>query len=119
MVASPEVSDHDLVAGLIARDEAIFESAVRRWTPVMLRLARVHVGSSALAEEVVQETWIAVVQQIGAFEGRAALRTWALHICANIGRRYGVREQRTVPIGVPQDDGPTVIGDRFRRAGQP
>jgi RNA polymerase sigma-70 factor (ECF subfamily) len=85
----------------------------------MLRLARVYVGSPALAEEVVQEAWLAVVMQIGAFEGRAALRTWALRICANIGRRYGVREQRSVPIGVPQDDGPTVSGDRFRGADQP
>jgi RNA polymerase sigma-70 factor (ECF subfamily) len=118
-VALPEVPDHDVVAGLIARDEATFELIVRTWSPAMLRIARMYVGSTAVAEEVVQETWIAVVKQIGNFEGRAAVRTWALRICANIGRRYAVRERRSAPGQASLESGPTVSGDRFRAADEP
>jgi RNA polymerase sigma-70 factor (ECF subfamily) len=106
-------ADEALLAGLLAGDEQIFATVVRAWSPAMLRVARYHVGSGAVAEEVVQETWLAVVTHLAGFEGRAALKTWVLRICANVARRSGAREGRCVPIGAPTD-GPTVDPGRFR-----
>ncbi len=105
--------DETLVAALVARDETAFAQVVRAWSPAMLRVARYYTGSVPVAEEVVQETWIAVLTQIASFEGRSSLRTWTLRICANIGRRYGVREHRTLAVEAI-DDAPTVAGERFR-----
>ena len=109
------VTDHALVAALLRRDEATFADVVRAWSPAMLRLARYYVGSVAVAEEVVQETWVAVVTEVAGFEGRSSLRTWVLRICANIARRFGVREARTLAVGSFQDE-PTVTAHRFRGA---
>lgn len=109
--------DQDLLASLLAGDEQTFGSVVRAWSPAMLRLARYHVGSVAVAEEVVQEAWIAVVTQVAGFQQRSALHTWVMRICANIARRHGARENRTRPIGFP-GDGPTVDPDRFRGASE-
>ncbi len=105
--------DRELVQSLLARDEDVFAQVVRAWSPAMLRLARYHVRSRAVAEEVVQEAWVAVVKQLAAFEGRSALRTWVLRICSNIARRSGAKEDRSVPIGMPGEPR-TVDPDRFR-----
>lgn len=85
----------------------------------MLRVARGYVGSVATAEEVVQETWLAVVRGLDAFEGRSTLRTWVLRICANQAKRAGVRESRIQPSGMPtgEPEG-TVDPMRFRPVGQ-
>jgi RNA polymerase sigma-70 factor, ECF subfamily len=85
----------------------------------MLRIARGYVGSAATAEEVVQETWLAVVRGLDAFEGRSSLRTWVLRICANQAKRAGVRESRIQPSGMPtsQREG-TVDPSRFGPAGE-
>ncbi|MFL6099388.1 MAG: RNA polymerase sigma factor [Actinomycetales bacterium] len=85
----------------------------------MLRVARGYVGSIATAEEVVQETWLAVVRGVDAFEGRSTLRTWVLRICANQAKRAGVRESRVQPSGMPtgEPEG-TVDPHRFRPAGE-
>jgi RNA polymerase sigma-70 factor, ECF subfamily len=84
----------------------------------MLRVARGYVGSIATAE-VVQETWLAVVRGLDGFEGRSALRTWVLRICANQAKRAGVRESRVQPSGMPtgEPEG-TVDPGRFRHAGE-
>jgi RNA polymerase sigma-70 factor (ECF subfamily) len=86
---------------------------------MMLRVARGYVGSVATAEEVVQETWLAVVRGLDGFEGRSALRTWVLRICANQAKRTGLRESRIQPAGMPttQQEG-TVDPSRFRPAGE-
>lgn len=85
----------------------------------MLRVARGYVGSLATAEEVVQETWLAVVRGLDAFEGRSALRTWVLRICANQAKRAGVRESRVQPSGMPTSEtAGTVDPSRFRPAGE-
>jgi RNA polymerase sigma-70 factor (ECF subfamily) len=107
--------DRDLLAGLLARDENLFSQVVRAWSPAMLRLARYHVGSAAVAEEVVQEAWFAVIKHLATFEGRSTLRTWVFRICANLARRHGAREARSLPIGAPGDQ-PTVSPNRFRGA---
>ncbi len=63
----------------------------------MLRLARSFVSSDASAEEVVQDTWLAVLQGIDGFQGRSTLRTWVYRILVNTAKKRGVLESRTVP----------------------
>ena len=90
--------DAALVAGLRAGDERAFAELVDRYHASMLRIARLYVRSLAVAEEVVQETWLAVLQGIDRFEGRSSLKTWILRILANRARTRGAREGRSVPF---------------------
>jgi len=96
----PTTADPDaaLLAGLRARDERAFAELVARHGPALLRHARTFVNSAASAEDVVQETWLAVVTGVERFEGRALLRTWLYGIVANRARTRAVRERRSVPF---------------------
>lgn len=120
-VPGPRVSfgDDDLVLRLRRGDETAFAEVVDGWSPMMLRVARLHVSTDASAEEIVQETWMAVVRGIGTFEGRSSVRTWVFRILTNLAKTRGVREARSVPMSslAPADeDVPTVDPDRFRPA---
>ncbi len=90
---------------------------VRRHSGSLLRVARSLVRDQATAEELVQETWLAVLTGLAAFEGRASLRTWLFHICVNKARTRFVRDGRIVPfssLGGPGDgDGAPLDPDRF------
>jgi RNA polymerase sigma-70 factor (ECF subfamily) len=88
----------ELIERLRARDEEAFMSLVERLQPVMVRVARMYVSSQAVAEEVVQEAWLGVLQGIDRFEGRSSLRTWILRIVSNIAKTKGQREGRSVPF---------------------
>ena len=90
--------DRRLVRRLRAGDESAFMKIVDAWGPTMLRLARESTPSAAVAEEVVQETWLAVLKGIDRFEGRSSLKTWVLRILVNRARTRGIRERRTVPF---------------------
>ena len=111
--------EEDLVDRLRAGDAATFTSIVRAWSPAMIHVARQFVASHASAEEAVQETWLAVIKGIDRFQGRSSLRTWVFHVLANIARRQGTKESRTVPTSPVEDpdSGPTVDPNRFRPAG--
>jgi len=117
-VVAARHADAELVAALAARDEAAFAELVDRWGPTMLRVARSHVQTDASAEEVVQDTWLAVLRGLDGFEGRSSLRTWVFRILANIAKTRGVKDRRTVPMsgfgGEDVERGPTVDPDRFR-----
>ena len=91
------MDDAELVARLQAGDEAAFETLVRRYHTSLLRLAETMVPSRAVAEEVVQETWLGVVRGVARFEGRSSLRTWLFHILVNRARTTGAREARRAP----------------------
>jgi RNA polymerase sigma-70 factor (ECF subfamily) len=108
-----------LVAALRGGDEAAFASLVDDWSGWMLRLARQHVATHSVAEEVVQDAWLAVLQGLERFRGEASLRTWVHRIVANQAKRRGVRESRIVPFASlsPADEGPTVDPERFQGAG--
>jgi RNA polymerase sigma-70 factor, ECF subfamily len=99
---------------LRAGDEAAFVALVGAHHDAMVRLATTFVSSRAIAEEVVQDTWLVVVRGIERFEGRSSLRTWLLAILVNRARTAGTREARSVPIG---DAGPAVDGARFDTTG--
>jgi RNA polymerase sigma-70 factor (ECF subfamily) len=111
----PDYSDEAvLVDALRRRDEAAFSWLLEAYDGPLRRLARSFVPS-AVAEEVVQETWLGVVRGIGAFEGRSSVKTWIFRILMNIGRTRGERERRTVPFSIiVEDDAPCFAPERFR-----
>ena len=108
--------ESDLVAALRAGEEAAFTRLVNEWSRPMLLLARGFVSTEASAEEVVQDTWLAVIRGLDGFEGRAALRTWVYRILVNIAKTRGVSEHRSVPWSSisDEDSGPTVDPELFR-----
>jgi RNA polymerase sigma-70 factor, ECF subfamily len=110
--------DRALVERLRAGDEQTFAALVDGWSGWMLRLARHHVATPSVAEEVVQETWLAVLQGLAAFRGESSLRTWVHRILLNQAKRRGLRESRSVPFASlrPDDAGPAVDPDRFQDA---
>jgi RNA polymerase sigma-70 factor, ECF subfamily len=102
-----------LLEGIRSGDERVFTELVQGWSSVMLRLARTHVDSRAVAEEVVQEAWLTVLRDVDRFERRSALRTWVLGIVVNLARSRARAERRSVPL--PADmTGPVVDSARFR-----
>ena len=103
--------DVELVERLRAGDESAFVALVSLYQPRMLRLAEATVGSRAVAEEVTQDTWLAVVRGVERFEGRSSLKTWLFRILLNRARSAAGREQRA---GRP-DEG--VVEDRFDKSG--
>ncbi|MDX6659208.1 MAG: hypothetical protein QOJ55_30, partial [Solirubrobacteraceae bacterium] len=90
--AAAAADDRRLVQGLRDGDEAVYAELVRRWHPAMLRVARMYVRDRAVAEEVVQETWLAVLVGIDRFEARSSLKTWVFRILTNRAKTRGVRE---------------------------
>src|SRR6478752_7726265 len=111
----------ELLERLRAGDEGAFMELVDRYGPLMLRIALSHVSSRAVAEEVVQESWLGVLKGLDRFEGRSSLKTWILRIVANRARTRGEREHRSVPMSslAPDDDEPAVDPHRFRPMDDP
>ena len=97
-VGAPESDDLALLAELRAGDERAFGRLVEAHHPAMVRLARVYVPSRAVAEEVVQDTWVAVLRGLDRFEGRSSLKTWIFRILLNQAMTRGQRERRSVPF---------------------
>ena len=119
-VTGPDPRDAQLLAALRAGDEAAFTKLVAEYESALLRLALLHVPSRAVAEDVVQDTWVAVLRGIDPFEERSSLRTWITSILLNIARTRGERERRTLPISFlrrRREEGrpePAVDPDRFQ-----
>jgi RNA polymerase sigma-70 factor (ECF subfamily) len=120
-VAADYDDDEVLVAALRAGDGDAFGWLVDRYHAALRRLALGYVSSPSVADEVVQETWLAVITGIDRFEMRSSLKTWIYRILMNKARTRGVREHRSVPFS-SLDDG-TVTSrfspDRFRGADDP
>jgi RNA polymerase sigma-70 factor, ECF subfamily len=106
--------DGELVARLRAGDEQAFVQLVSRHHASMLRLAGSFVSSAAVAEEVVQDTWLGVLRGIDGFAERSSFKTWLLRILVNRARSTGVHERRSVAVG---DAGPVVDRARFDSSG--
>jgi RNA polymerase sigma-70 factor, ECF subfamily len=114
------VDDHGLVARLQAGDETAFVELVDRYDRQLRRLARTFVRTDAQADDVVQETWLGVINGIDRFEERSALKTWIFRILVNRARTRAVREARQVPfssLAGADDDGPAVDPSRFSDGG--
>jgi RNA polymerase sigma-70 factor (ECF subfamily) len=120
-VSPPPDEDAPLLDALRVGDERAFEALVDRYGPSLLRLAQLYVSSRSVAEEVVQETWLAVVTGIERFEGRSSLKTWLFRILTNKAKTRGQREGRTLPFSSLASDGDedqtAVAVERFARGG--
>jgi RNA polymerase sigma-70 factor (ECF subfamily) len=118
-----EPDDSQLVAALLAGDEASFARLVREWHPSMLRVARIFVPSRAIAEDVVQETWLRVLGALDRFEGRSSLKTWVFRVLVNTAKTRAQREGRVLPFSALNDPGripeAAVDADRFRPEDDP
>jgi RNA polymerase sigma-70 factor, ECF subfamily len=115
-VAGGSVSEVALLSALRRGDEATFVELVERYGGPLRRLARTFVRDTAVADEVVQETWMAVLQGIDRFEARSSLKTWIYRILTNKAKTRAERERRSVPFSAlaePGDDGPSVPPERF------
>jgi RNA polymerase sigma-70 factor (ECF subfamily) len=117
-ITDPARADDDqLLEALRHGDERAFVALVRRYGGLMQRVALGYVRTPAVAEEVVQETWCAVLTGLDRFEGRAALKTWLFRILTNRAKTRGQREARSVPLsslaGENDGDGSAVDPDRF------
>jgi RNA polymerase sigma-70 factor (ECF subfamily) len=110
VVSSNVDDDAALVERMRAGHEEAFVELVQRYQPQLLRLAETTVGSQAVAQEVTQDTWLAVLRGVDRFEGRSSFKTWLFHILLNRARSAARREQRA---GQPAD----TIDERFSKDG--
>ncbi len=105
MAEAQDLNEGDLLPRLRAGDEAAFAVLVDRLHGRLLALARTFTSSPALAEDVVQETWIGVIRGLPAFEGRSALRTWIYSILVRRARTLATREARRPEVPFEQAGG--------------
>src|SRR5689334_14294072 len=122
LIDPAHAEDEELLQALRLGDERAYVALVRRYGDLMQRVALSYVRTPAVAEEVVQETWCAVLTGLERFEGRAALKTWLFRILTNRAKTRGRREARTVPFSAlagDDADGPAVDPDRFLPADHP
>ena len=108
MTSAELLDEGELVRSLRAGEEAVFADLVTRHTPGLLRVARAHVRDGGAAQEVVQETWLALLRGLDRFEQRSSLQTWLYRVALNRARTRGRRDARVTPAG------PTVDPTRFR-----
>ncbi len=109
-------ADRAVVEALLRGDERQFRDVVNRHHRAMVHVAQRYVPSVAVAEEVAQDAWVAVIKSLPRFEGRSSLKTWIFTILVNQARSRGVREHRSVPFSSLTDlgpDEPAVSADRF------
>lgn len=116
VVASAD--DLDLIERLRNGNEDAFAALIDRYATAMLRLAMVYVGARAVAEEVVQETWLGILEGLGRFEGRSSLKTWMFRILTNCAKTRAQREGRSIPFSSLEESDPAhaehaVDPDRF------
>jgi len=102
--------DAALVARLRAGDETAFVILVRKYQAGLVRLAQATVGSNAVAQEVTQDTWLAVLRGVERYESRSSFKTWLYRILLYRARSAADRERRA---GSPED----VTGEHFDGAG--
>ncbi|HEV2427961.1 MAG TPA: RNA polymerase sigma factor, partial [Acidimicrobiales bacterium] len=92
------MDDAELLRAMLDGNESAFTELVNRYHAALVRLARYYVGDDATAQDVVQDTWIAVLRGADRFEGRSSVKTWLFRICANRARTTATRRARVVPM---------------------
>jgi RNA polymerase sigma-70 factor (ECF subfamily) len=107
------VDDAELVEALRGGDESAFRRVVTQYHSALVRTARCYVLTEAAAEEVAQETWLAVIRGIDQFGLRSTFKTWLFHIAVNQARTRAVQDARTVPIALDDDIEASVPASRF------
>jgi RNA polymerase sigma-70 factor, ECF subfamily len=108
--------DRATIDALRRGDEAALRALMDRYGATMLRVALPFVRSRAVAEEVVQETWLGLTRSLDRFEGRSSLKTWLFRILVNTAMTHGRKERRSLPfsaLAAADPDAPSVDPDRF------
>ncbi len=113
--------EDELLPQLRRGDEEAFTALVKELHGSLLRLARTFLKDAAVAEEMVQETWLAVLEGLDRFEGRSSLKTWIFSILANKARTRAVRDGREVLFtemaSAEEGEEPAVDPARFKASG--
>jgi RNA polymerase sigma-70 factor (ECF subfamily) len=109
------VDDAELLERLLAGDKDAFREIVTKYHESLVRVARYYVANDASAEDVAQETWIAVLKGIERFEGRSSFKTWLFRIAVNRARTKGVKEHRVVAVDIASDR--SLLAGRFNERG--
>ncbi|HEY6842730.1 MAG TPA: RNA polymerase sigma factor [Thermoanaerobaculia bacterium] len=95
MTALPLVStDETLLDRICSGNDDAFNELVERYHPAMIRIARAHVPSAALAEEAAQEAWLAIFKSYRSFQRRSSLKTWMFRIVINRAKTHAAHEYR-------------------------
>jgi RNA polymerase sigma-70 factor, ECF subfamily len=110
------VDDAELVDQLRAGEEKALTELVTRYQSLFIRVAQYYVRDRATAEDVAQETWIAVIRGAEKFEGRSSVKTWLLRILVNRARSIGQRDHRSVPVD-PSGTAGSELAARFDDGG--
>ena len=99
--------DWALLDALRRGDDDAFAQLVAEHHASLRRVARLYVANAAIADEVVQDTWLGVIRGIWAFEGRSSIKTWIFRILVNRARTRGVREGRSASLtgALPSEPG--------------
>ena len=110
--------DDVLVDALLQGDGDAFAWLLDTYDAPLRRLARMYVATDAVAQDVVGDTWVAVIRGLERFERRSSLKTWLFRILMNIARTRGAREHRTLPFSsaagaLDEGSGPAVDPSRF------
>src|SRR5215467_14696514 len=92
----PITDEASLLDSLRAGDETAFTALVEQYHPSLVRLAQLYIQDGAIAEELAQETWLAVLKGLSSFEGRSSLKTWIFTILTNKAKTRGQRERRSL-----------------------
>lgn len=114
--AVAEIGEMALIEALRSGDESAFRHLFRMLNATLVRAARGYAQTDAVAEEIVQETWIGVIRGIDRFEGRSSLRTWVFGIMVNVARTRATREARSIPFASaapPGEEAEPIDPDRF------
>jgi RNA polymerase sigma-70 factor (ECF subfamily) len=101
----------DLLERIRAGDEAAFAAVVEEHQATLLRLAKSWFKDDAAANDIVQKTWLVVLESLDRFEGRSSLRTWLYGILLNLARSHARAAQREVPLE------PAVGAEQFQPEG--
>ncbi|MGH2486795.1 MAG: sigma factor, partial [Ktedonobacterales bacterium] len=101
--AAVSAEDLELLRRLRQGDEAAFVTLVGRYHASLLRVALLYVRDRAVAEEVVQDTWVGVLRHLDSFEPRASLKTWMFRILVNRAKTSAQREGRSIPFSATWD----------------
>ncbi len=94
--------DTELLERLRAGDEPAFDELIGRYHTRLVRLARAFVANNQSAEDVAQDTWVAVIRGVERFEGRSSLQTWLYRICVNRARSRGLADHRYLTVDPSQ-----------------
>ncbi len=100
------MTEHELVEQLRAGDEDAFTKLVATHHNTLVRVARAFVGGTGAAEEVAQETWVAVLKGIATFEERSTLKTWIYRILCNLAQTRAKKQGREVSFEATEEEHP-------------